>query len=94
MTTHDTPEAALLNALRDEWPSWTVWEAEMPTVEFAAAILAAMPDWRLVPADAVSADAHKPGDPHQYRITCEVCGERGAIRLTVDPETAPPDPKP
>ncbi len=31
---------------------------------------------------------HKPGDPHQYRLTCEVCGDRGTIRLTVDPETA------
>jgi hypothetical protein len=37
--------------------------------------------------DAVRA-AHKPGDSHRYRITCEVCGERGTIRLTVDPETA------
>ena len=32
---------------------------------------------------------HEPGDPHQYRITCVVCGEQGTIRLTVDPETAP-----
>jgi hypothetical protein len=32
-------------------------------------------------------DAHKPGDPHQYKLICEVCGEHGTIRVSVDPET-------
>jgi hypothetical protein len=32
-------------------------------------------------------EQHKPGDPHQYRLTCEVCGESGTIRLTIDPGT-------
>ena len=36
---------------------------------------------------------HEPGDPHQYRITCKVCGERGMIRLTIDPETVAPEPE-
>ncbi len=33
-------------------------------------------------------EAHEPGDNHQYEIACKVCGERGVIRLTVDPERA------
>lgn len=37
---------------------------------------------------------HKPGDPHQYEIACVVCGERGTLRLTVDPETAAPESRP
>lgn len=32
------------------------------------------------------AGEHAPGDPHQYRITCKVCGERGTIRLSIEPE--------
>ena len=31
---------------------------------------------------------HEPGDPHQYKITCTVCGESGTVRITVDPETS------
>jgi hypothetical protein len=32
--------------------------------------------------------AHEPGEPHRYQIECP-CGQRGTIRLSVDPETAP-----
>ena len=35
---------------------------------------------------APSPSEHKRGETHRYRITCEVCGESGTIRLTVDPE--------
>lgn len=33
-------------------------------------------------------DGHKPGDQHRYLIECSVCGERGTIRLSVDPQAA------
>lgn len=82
--THATPVAALGWVLTRYFDCVSLSYAE----EDAAAILAALSDWRLVPADAVSVDGHEPGDSHQYRIACEVCGERGTIRLTVDPETA------
>jgi hypothetical protein len=32
--------------------------------------------------------AHQLGEPHEYEITCRVCGQVGVLRLTVDPETA------
>lgn len=83
-----------------DWP----WDAQFwkPTpndrvreLTKAGALVAAAIDVLLAEArdDAALAPApseprHEPGDPHQYRITCEVCGERGTIRLTVDPETA------
>lgn len=30
--------------------------------------------------------SHEPGESHRYQIECEVCGQRGVIRLSVDPE--------
>ena len=42
------------------------------------------PDTR---AEAVPvAESHKPGEAHRYRIECEVCGERGTVRLSVEPQ--------
>lgn len=32
---------------------------------------------------------HQPGDPHEYEITCNVCGQVGNVRLTVDPTVTP-----
>lgn len=32
------------------------------------------------------APEHAPGDPHSYVIACDVCGQRGTLRFTVDPE--------
>lgn len=29
---------------------------------------------------------HEPGDLHRYRIECEVCGQQGTIRLSIDPD--------
>lgn len=34
---------------------------------------------------------HQPGDPHDYLIECRTCGERGMIRLTIDPQAADSD---
>ena len=33
---------------------------------------------------------HAPGDPHRYRIECEVCGQRGMVRISIDPQYPPP----
>ena len=30
-------------------------------------------------------DAHTAGEPHDYRIECVVCGQRGVVRLTIEP---------
>jgi hypothetical protein len=30
--------------------------------------------------------AHESGETHRYRIECEVCGQRGTVRLSVEPE--------
>jgi hypothetical protein len=30
---------------------------------------------------------HEVGDPHLYQIVCVVCGQRGVLRLSVDPAT-------
>ncbi len=32
---------------------------------------------------------HEPGESHRYDLRCSVCGERGLIRVTIDPETTP-----
>lgn len=42
--------------------------------------------WLKLPANHL---AHVSGDNHRYRIECSVCGERGMIRISVDPEKAP-----
>lgn len=39
--------------------------------------------------DTPQPPAHKPGDPHLYRIECEVCGQRGTVRLSVEPQASP-----
>jgi hypothetical protein len=31
---------------------------------------------------------HKQGEPHRYRIECEVCGERGTVQLAIEPQVA------
>jgi len=33
---------------------------------------------------------HKPGDPHRYRLICDVCKELGTLRISVDPGFAEP----
>ena len=37
--------------------------------------------------------AHKPGEHHDYSLTCKVCGQPGLIRVSIDPERANPDPE-
>jgi hypothetical protein len=32
--------------------------------------------------------AHGDGEPHRYRIECEVCGQRGTVNLSIEPQTA------
>lgn len=32
---------------------------------------------------------HTEGEPHEYRITCRVCGEQGTVRLSIEPQVAP-----
>ncbi len=63
IVTHDTPEAALAAALHRAREFCNPWASEVghQTIheEQAAAILAAMPDWRLVSADAVPVDAER-----------------------------------
>ena len=34
--------------------------------------------------------AHKPGEAHRYRIECEVCGQRGQIKISVEPQYPEP----
>ena len=92
MTTADALATAL-RAIPDiiiEWRSFPDRSKPVTIEDLCAAILAAEPRLHLDPAGAVSVDEHKPGDPHQYRITCSICGERGTIRLTVDPEKSEP----
>lgn len=36
--------------------------------------------------------AHKPGDPHEYRVQCKVCGEYGTVQLSILPQTFTGDP--
>lgn len=31
---------------------------------------------------------HKPGDHHEYRIECSICGQRGQVQLSVEPQRA------
>lgn len=33
-------------------------------------------------------DAHEPGANHRYRIECEVCGQRGTVNLSIEPQRA------
>lgn len=33
---------------------------------------------------------HELGQPHRYRIECEVCGHRGHLQLSVEPQSANP----
>jgi hypothetical protein len=35
--------------------------------------------------------AHKPGGPHEYALSCKVCGEPGTVRLSIDPQWADKD---
>ena len=57
-------------------------------------VLAVQPNNHLARAEIARAyateakSAHEPGEPHRYQIECP-CGQRGTIRLSVDPETAP-----
>ena len=37
-------------------------------------------------AGSVPASAHKPGDHHDYRIECELCGQRGEVQLSIEPQ--------
>lgn len=39
--------------------------------------------------DHLGIEPHKPGENHQYRLKCEICGQPGVIRVTVDPERVP-----
>lgn len=39
--------------------------------------------------DAYPSAGHKPGDPHRYLLECAVCGQRGTVRLSVEPESQP-----
>jgi hypothetical protein len=48
-------------------------------------ILERLDEWAAPPT-------HQPGEPHRYRIECEVCGQTGVIRLSVDPESVPEPP--
>jgi hypothetical protein len=48
-------------------------------------------DWKLdpYPEDLPSPTDfldHEPGAPHQYEIICKVCGVRGMVRLSIDPQ--------
>ena len=59
MATHDTPEAAVAAALADcDVIEGYSWDSQVPPgwrhVKLAAAILAAMPDWTLVPRVATA----------------------------------------
>jgi len=31
-------------------------------------------------------DEHEPGDSHRYRVVCEVCGQRGQVVVSVEPQ--------
>jgi hypothetical protein len=102
--TDTTPEAALIAALRNALTIERVTEilraarvplhgheiavenqADYVRATVLASLYAALPPgW----CGHEAAGEHNPGDHHQYQITCEICGIRGTIRLSVDPETA------
>jgi hypothetical protein len=35
-------------------------------------------------------EPHKPGDPHQYRTECHICGQRGYLHVSLEPQFAAP----
>jgi hypothetical protein len=34
--------------------------------------------------------SHEPGEPHQYDLTCRLCGQKGTVSVAVEPQYAPP----
>jgi len=42
----------------------------------------------LVDGGIRTGSTHQAGDPHEYEITCKVCGQHGQVRLSVDPVSA------
>jgi hypothetical protein len=32
---------------------------------------------------------HEPGESHEYRIECKVCGQPGMVRVSIDPARVP-----
>jgi len=55
-----------------------------PTVTFIRGLLA-RPD---KVDDKAPRPAHQPGEHHDYRIECEVCGQRGTFHLSIEPQMA------
>ena len=78
MTTRDTPEAALATALRDV-RGWDDPAAD----EDAAAILAAMPDWTLVPSEATGRQLVKLSDD-LLAAEATIARLRAALMTTAD----------
>jgi hypothetical protein len=37
-------------------------------------------------AHAVDVHEHRAGESHRYRIECEVCGQRGMVNLSIEPQ--------
>lgn len=47
-----------------------------------------------MPAPAADPSPHEPGDPHRYGpIECQVCGQRGQINISIEPQNVPPTSK-
>jgi hypothetical protein len=63
------------------------WGRDLTPV--AARILAALSPAAPETGPAQGHLAHQPGDFHRYRTVCEVCGEPGQLRVTLEPERAP-----
>jgi hypothetical protein len=65
-------ERAMERAMAAVDDEWTIPEfAELTTAEYAAI------------ANEVD---HKPGEPHEYSVTCMVCGQNGTVRLSIEPQ--------
>lgn len=39
--------------------------------------------------DAAQPEKHEPGESHRYQIECSVCGQRGQVQLSVEPQAVP-----
>jgi hypothetical protein len=96
--THDTPEAVALALSKTGHDIAQTAGLNVPhdfglKQEDALAALG----WKLVPRVATAdwtestlalSESHKPGDPHQYRTECHICGERGYLHLSLEPQFA------
>lgn len=37
-------------------------------------------------AAPLGSELHQPGDSHRYRVECSICGQRGVVNLSLEPQ--------